>query len=375
MKNFKLYMFSASLAIISFGSCSDLNVDNSSFTSSVVSDIDSDVDFDVATSVSTSVSKVKNSSPVSSTINRTNTSLISDVVNTSFTSSIFTSTCNVTSSIDNDLHAVAGMNQYDFDYDLCFKNKSKYKYVDDIAVRNLCDGDDINSLCNMLNMSVDDFYSYNPNFNDLSIGDYIYYPITNEYYIGKMGEKISDIAYSNGILFDSLNLLNNFSSDILENDCDVLLHTFVGSESSYQTIKGISNNIYGNKIFGDKVLFADGVSGSSQDVLVLCNERYVYGVNTVSYYCFDGNGNYGVKHVCGNAKDIDLLDGVPVVYMRTVEDVNDMIENTGFSESNYDIMVKQFSSVNSNGYEIFNDDGVPYIVVCSNYSNTLSLRK
>lgn len=212
----------------------------------------------------------------------------------------------------------------------CDFYKSMYSYVDEIDSYVIKAEDTIEDISNECNFDKAMLYQYNPDFDNYSVGDVVKYPVIKEFYKGKRGQEFTSIYYETGISADYIKELNNIPSDqvALSEDTSLLIHVNKGANMnypeclSYETEKGISNEVYGNKIYGDKLIFASGYPHASQDLLVLNCYRQFPGQNVAIYYQFDGAGNYKSRVVASNVSDIGMIDGIPVAYVRTQNDID-----------------------------------------------------
>lgn len=287
---------------------------------------------------------------------------------------VVTSTTNTTStsltstSITNDV--TTGVVTTDFqyevldeDYSQCMYMKSKYFYVDSFETYVVSENDiDLETICrNIDTPSVYDIWDYLPYTVDS--GDTIIYPVKKEYYVASKGEKIEDIAYLNGIDESVIRGLNGIPNDLesLDFNTNILLHTFKGKSTSYDTNKGVSNVVNNNKIFADK-LVSVGESGSEK-VLGLLNDRFIYGSNYVSCYKFDGNGNYSIKNVCANVRDIDVVDGELAAYIRDEDCARNMAINCGISNPD-SFSISQFITRYNSSYDIYLDKYCESYIKC-----------
>ncbi len=246
-----------------------------------------------------------------------------------------------------------------------------YKYQDFYSITN---DDSITDICDRFNITVDDFYSYNPKIANYNPGTFITYPVMDEIYVGKKGENINSIAVDTGVdielILNNNNL--NLSDDILNENTYIFLHKFIGNETSYKTNKGIVNVINNNRIFGNKVVQAGGFAGASRYVLVLNESVYSYGVNDVICYTFDGN-SYTSDIVCFNAKDILSVDGMPVALLRNDDDIKALAESVSVDVD--DMAFMQWGSVVSDGYSVSNSDDNSYVIMNGIKMDDLDLGK
>lgn len=206
----------------------------------------------------------------------------------------------------------------------------KYVYLDTVASYPVNDNDTVLGICDKFNMDLDIFSELNPGMVKVKNGDSIYYPIKVEFYVAEEGEDINSIAAINGI--DS-NSIKNYSSDgvHVDNSGLICLHVFYNGETSYDNNIGVSNVINNNKIYGNEYVFASGYSGAANNLLVLNNEKFVSGTNSVTYYHFDSSDNYAATPVCLNASSIGSIDGIPVAYIRTEEDIYEIATSMGLT--------------------------------------------
>ena len=300
------------------------------------------------------------------------TGLSSTDVITNTTSLSTTSTTNTT-SISTNVSTVttteAEIPEYVIDfleenYDQCSYMKSKYFYVDSFETYVISEEDDtLETICsNIGTPSIYDIWDFLP--INLDTNDSFIYPIKNEYYVASKGERIEDIAFFNGIDESVIRKLNNIPDyvDSLDFNTNILLHTFKGNSTSYNTKKGVSNVFNNNKIFADK-LVSVGDNGNEQ-VLGLLNDRFIYGSNSVCYYKFDGNGNYSSKTICSNVIDIDVVDGELAAYVRDDDYAYGMALNAGISNPD-DFSISQFQTNFNYFYDISFDKFMEPYIKCS----------
>jgi len=292
------------------------------------------------------------SNSTTSTTNTTSTTVSS----TTSTTSVIPTSASVVTTTEPEYYN----NFMDENFDQCMYMKSKYFYVDTFETYTLKDDDDLERICmNIGTDSVYDIWDFLP--YEINKGDSFAYPIKNEYYIASKGEKIDDIAVFNGIDESVIRQLNNIpeSIDSFDFDTNVLLHTFKGKSTSYNTNKGVSNVFNNNKIFADK-LVSVGENGYEQ-VIGLYSDRFVYGSNSVSYYKFDGNGNYSSKAICSNVIDIDVVDGELAAYVRDDDYAYNMALSVGLSNPDA-FSLSQFQTRFNYFYDISFDKYMePYI--------------
>lgn len=224
---------------------------------------------------------------------------------------------------------------------LCEYNKSKYFLEFGYGRYEFKDGDTIDSICEKLCLNVDELKMFNSYLNTLHPGSYIKYPARFEYYNATKGEDIRSISVIQGIPEAELRDLNNFdiSTNYISDDGAILLHIFPGDAISNDTAIGSYRyDSYGNKIWGDKFLYPTGYSGASGDLLVLSNSRFISGMNGVSHYIYDGSGSYDSELICSNASDIELIEGIPVIYTRTQEEIDSIasLNNISVDTPDYD---------------------------------------
>jgi len=252
-----------------------------------------------------------------------------------------------------------------------FKNQLKdpiseigtYSYVDTYNEYVISQGDSLDKIASMFNTSK----SILMEINDLKTESLdgiscIKYPIKEEYINVSSGTDLNKVAFQNGLDVVDILDLNDLSENdvVISKDSAILLHNFIGNENCYPTYYGYSNVIYNNKIWGDKIVFASGFSGASQKMIALSNSNFVYGTNNVIYYEFDGNGGYTSKVICSGAKDISIVDGIPVVYFRNDQDIVSLASNVNLPVNQIDFT--QWVTNNICDYPInYDDNGNAFI--------------
>ncbi len=234
-----------------------------------------------------------------------------------------------------------------------YDTTGKYAYLDRYDKYSCTGEDTIDSLCEKLNLTSQQLLD----INNGEIGKIVKYPVKDEYYVASKGENISSIAILNGV---DVSLIEPYSEDgkTITDSCLVKLHTFIGNETSYETYVGVSNVVRNNKIFGDKIVYATGFSGASNHMFVLNNSRFVADNNMVLEYDFDGTNNYTSELICLNAKDIDSIDGIPVAYLRTENDIDELAAKL---PENLPVCREQYESIPSEKYQLQDVDGIPTI--------------
>ena len=194
------------------------------------------------------------------------------------------------------------------------------------------EGDTLDSIASALSTTKSELMSINSlESEDLSNIKSLKYYVKEEYINLAGCTDLKDTSLSSGVSIDTILDLNNIpkNNTVIGKDAAILLHVYNGNETSYETNIGCVNVIYNNRIVGDKVVFASGFSGASSNVLVLNNVNDDFKSNIVTYYSFDGNSNYESSVICLNARDIDLVNGIPVAYFRNIDDMIKLSNDTG----------------------------------------------
>lgn len=208
-----------------------------------------------------------------------------------------------------------------------FKSNFSYFYTNDSYM--LKENDTIETVCDNCNMNASQIYQFNPDFDSYVPGDFVVYPIIVEVYNAKKNETLLSVVAQTGLDADYIKKINGIpeENETILSDTGLILNIVKGNDvimgnTSYETSVGVSNEVYGNKIFGDKLLFGTGYSHASQDLLVLNCFRRFDGYNTAIYYQFDGSNNYKSKVIAKNVSDIGMVNGIPVAYERTQEEID-----------------------------------------------------
>ncbi len=228
--------------------------------------------------------------------------------------------------------AYAGYNEFNNHLKDLIGEIGTYSYVDTYYDYSLNEGDTLDSIASALSTTKSELMSINSlESEDLSNIKSLKYYVKEEYINLAGCTDLKDTSLSSGVSIDTILDLNNIpkNNTVIGKDAAILLHVYNGNETSYETNIGCVNVIYNNRIVGDKVVFASGFSGASSNVLVLNNVNDDFKSNIVTYYSFDGNSNYESSVICLNARDIDLVNGIPVAYFRNIDDMIKLSNDTG----------------------------------------------
>lgn len=228
--------------------------------------------------------------------------------------------------------AYAGYNEFNNHLKDLIGEIGTYSYVDTYYDYSLNEGDTLDSIASALSTTKSELMSINSlESEDLSNIKSLKYYVKEEYINLAGCTDLKDTSLSSGVSIDTILDLNNIpkNNTVIGKDAAILLHVYNGNETSYDTNIGCVNVIYNNRIVGDKVVFASGFSGASSNVLVLNNVNDDFKSNIVTYYSFDGNSNYESSVICLNARDIDLVNGIPVAYFRNIDDMIKLSNDTG----------------------------------------------
>lgn len=228
--------------------------------------------------------------------------------------------------------AYAGYNEFNNHLKDLIGEIGTYSYVDTYYDYSLNEGDTLDSIASDLSTTKSELMSINSlESEDLSNIKSLKYYVKEEYINLAGCTDLKDTSLSSGVSIDTILDLNNIpkNNTVIGKDAAILLHVYNGNETSYETNIGCVNVIYNNRIVGDKVVFASGFSGASSNVLVLNNVNDDFKSNIVTYYSFDGNSNYESSVICLNARDIDLVNGIPVAYFRNIDDMIKLSNDTG----------------------------------------------
>ena len=239
----------------------------------------------------------------------------------------------------------------------------KYAYLKHDDFYEITDNDSLEDVCNKFNITIEELYSHNPKLGAYPIGTSVAYPVMEELYLGQAGENINEISIETGVDINVIKSNNklNLSGSVLNEDSQILLHKFIGSENSYVTNKGVVNIINNNRVYGSKVVQAGGFAGASNHYLALQDDVYSYGVNRVVAYSFNGDNKYSTDVICFNAKDIIDVDGMPVAILRNDADVKILAESVNVP---FDEMANmQWGSYASDGYSICTSGDKSYVVM------------
>jgi len=245
-------------------------------------------------------------------------------------------------------------------------NKSmdeKYAYYRHDDFYKVTDNDSIGELCERFNITMDELYAHNPKLGAYPIGQSIAYPVLEELYIGHAGDDINEISIETGVDVNVIKTNNmlNLSGSILNEDSQILLHKFVGNENSYVTNKGVVNIINNNRVYGSKVVQARGFAGATGHYLALQEDVYSYGVNQVVAYSFNGDNRYSINYVCFNAKDIIVVDGLPVAILRNDADIKDLADSVNVEVD--DMAYMQWGSYAADGYSVCTNGDNSYVIM------------
>ena len=239
-----------------------------------------------------------------------------------------------------------------------------YSYVDTFDEYKVNQDDTLKSIADKFNTSVGCLIEDN-NLTDDKVfdGQIIKYRVKDEYINVKAGNDISGIAISHGIPIEDVLKLNNIPSyncdTPIKKDAAIKLHRYIGNERSYDTNIGVVNVIYDNRILGEEVEFAHGFAGSSQ--LLLVKNSSLNGTSAATSYSFDGAKNIiDYNMICINPKKIESIDGIPVAYLRTSDDLEKLADAYGIELD--DISNLQWESVNLENYPVhITEDGEQFI--------------
>ena len=133
-----------------------------------------------------------------------------------------------------------------------------------------------------------------------------------------------------------------------------------GYAGQYEYMNNVDIDSFDEIVPGKRV-YASGFSGASNNFLVLDDSNYGVGYNVVIYYRGDGNGNVVPNLLCICAKDIDVINGIPVIYFRNDQDVADIISSNGLSTDLglYSNNVCDYPvNVDENGNQFITFDGI-----------------
>ena len=252
------------------------------------------------------------------------------------------------------------------DISYCTMNKSmdeKYAYYKHDDFYKVTDNDSIGELCEKFNITMDEFYAHNPKLGAYPIGQYVAYPVLEELYMSHAGDNIDEISIETGVDIDVIKSNNdlNLSGSILNEDSQILLHKFVGNENSYVTNKGVVNIINNNRVYGSKVVQARGFAGATGHYLALQEDVYSYGVNHVVAYSFNGDNRYSSEIICSNAKDITVVDGLPLAILRNSSDIEALADSINVEVD--DMAYMQWGSYVSDGYSVCTNGDDSYVIM------------
>ena len=246
-----------------------------------------------------------------------------------------------------------------------------YTYVDKEEEYKVSAGEDLKTIANKLKTTMGDLIEINHLTSDqLTEGQVLKYRVKDEYLNMKAGNTISEIATVEGIDEEELLKLNDIpeynANTQIARDASIRLHRFVGNEDSYETHTHKVNVIYNHRISGDKLVFATGFAGASQRLFVLDNSRFIGDTNIVTEYLFDGGENIiSQKIVMVNAKDIAIVEGLPVAYLRNENDLQTIANNAGVELDEIGRM--QWESTNAENYTVNMDELGNKFIAYSNY--------
>ena len=181
-------------------------------------------------------------------------------------------------------------------------------------------GDTLYKIAGVVGINYVDLMNINGLFDfNIKIGQHLIVPATLVYYNAYSESNYSEVAYSTGVDENVLCILNNVSRGSTLTNKNVLVQTLPVYKNFYETYRGRANLVGNTVIIGDKLVYGSGEANNT--ILSLVDSRLEYGCNEVVLYKMDNNGNWMSNSLCSNAKDIDVIDGIPVVYYRTQNDV------------------------------------------------------
>lgn len=237
-----------------------------------------------------------------------------------------------------------------------------YSYVDGFEEYTVCDGDTLNSIADKFHTTIGFLIDDNHLTSDtVEVGQKLKYRVKDEFINCKAGTDVTGIAVSNGIDVEELLELNDIPeyNTTIGRDAAIKLHRFLGNDESYRSHVGVVNCIYNNRIMGEDVLYAHGYMGASQRVLTKCSS--LSGTSAATFYLFDGCNNIiNTNTICSNPKKIDTINGIPVAYLRTEKDLEDLAST--YNVELNDLARMQWESVNYENYTVHvTDDGEQFI--------------
>ena len=229
-------------------------------------------------------------------------------------------------------------------------NNSFYKISNLYTHYEVQEEDTLSSIAFKAGISENDVLSIN-HVENISVGDVIFLPIyLVRYYIDNV-KSVNEISMETGVSVDEICELNEVPIDFVFNKgYGVSVKKLFLSQDKYDTEIGVANIINNNIIFGDKVV------PINNDYLVLKNNLYEYGLNDVYLYSFN-DGSISCEKLFSNVKDIDLVNGIPVAYIRNYSDIDSLVyyaELYGYSVF-YDNLIT-INYVNYSIYLDFNKD-------------------
>jgi len=244
----------------------------------------------------------------------------------------------------------AGFNEFNNHLTDIMGEYNSYSYVDGYEEYVCLKGDTLKSVAEKFNTTIGNIIEINHLTSDeLTDGQKIKYSVKDEFINVPCGTDVTGIAVAHGINEDEVLALNDIPAynTVIGRDAAIKLHRYVGFEDSYQTGIGTVNVIYNNRILGEDVEYAHGFMGSSQRALV--KNSILNGTSTATFYCFDGANNIIEENtICSNPKRIDVINGIPVAFVRTREDLEELASAYGVELDELAIM--QWGSVNNNNY-------------------------
>lgn len=280
------------------------------------------------------------------------------------TTSIHPTTANTDSEVSVKHSGEAGYNEFNNRLLDIMGDYNTYSYISGFEEYIAGRDDTLKSIADKFNTTVGYLIDDNHLTDDKIVeGQVLKYRVKDEYINVKAGNDFAGIAIAHGIPIEDVLKLNDIPSyncdTPIGKDSAIKLHRYIGNESRYQTNTGVVNVIYDNRILGEDVLFARGFAGCSQFVLV--KNSSLSGTSAATLYSFDGDCNIlNYEMVCTNPKRIDSIDGIPVAYLRTVEDLQELADAYGIELS--DVSKMQWESVNFNNYPVhITEDGEQFI--------------
>ena len=310
--------------------------------------------------VETTTNVVTTKNDVVSTTTTGYTTLIGEAVSSVRTTTTVPATTTTTTYVKHP--GEAGYNEFNNNLTDIIGEYNTYSYVDGYEEYTCLEDDTLKSLASKFNTTVGSLIELNHLTSDkLCAGQVIKYNVKDEYINVKAGTDVTGVAISNGIDTDELLDLNGIPAynTVIGRDAAIRLHRFVGNENSYQTPLGTANVIYNNRIFGEELEFAHGFAGSSQRLLA--KNSSLNGTSNATFYLFDGgDGIIEQNTICFNPKRIGDIDGIPVAFLRTRDDLEELAAAYGIELD--DTAIMQWGSTNENNYPIHHtEDGEMFI--------------